>query len=97
MKLKISQQLLKKLLDMGFDHREITKVGVQYSKLQYKKRIDLDTMSTKHSCCALKIEVLYRLGFTVNTIATILEVPPLRVSRVIDNLTASQMCIVDQL
>lgn len=95
MELKISQELLKKLLDMGFDHQEITRIGVQYSKLQYKKRVDLDTMSVKYASCALKIEVLYHLGFTLETIATILELPPVRVSRVIDNLTTNQMCNVN--
>lgn len=97
MKLKISQELLKKLLDVGFYHHEITRLGIEYTKLQYRKKVDLDTMSVKYASCALKIEVLYRLGFTLETIATILEVPPVRVSRVINNLTASQVCNVDQL
>ena len=95
MELKISQELLKKLLDMGFDHQEITRTGVQYTKLQHKKRIDLESLSVKYASCALKIEVLYHLGFTLETIASILEVPRLRVSRVIDNLTANQVCIVN--
>ena len=95
MKLKISQELLSKLLDMGFHHQEITRIGIEYSKLHYKKRVDLDTMSVRYASCALKIEILYHLGFTVNTIATILEVPPVRVSRVIDNLTANQICSVN--
>lgn len=97
MELKISKELLKKLLDMGFYYDEVQRLGMEYTKLQHKKRIDLDTMSIKYPCCALKIEILYSLGFTMETIASILELPPVRVSRVIDNLTASQMCIVDQL
>ena len=94
MKLKISQQLLSELLDMGFHHHEITRLGVEYTKLQYRKKVDLESLSIKYPCCALKIEVLYHLGFTMNTIASILEVPPVRVSRVIDNLTANQTCNV---
>ena len=97
MKLKISQELLSKLMEMGFDHHEITRLGMEYNKLQYKKKVDLESLSVKYASCALKIEVLYHLGFTLETIASILELPPVRVSRVIDNLTASQMCIVDQL
>ena len=95
MKLKISQELLTKLRDMGFYHDEIARIGVEYTKLHYKKRVDLDTMSVKYASCALKVEILYHLGFTLETIATILEVPPVRVSRVINNLTANQICSVN--
>ena len=95
LKIRISKELLKKLLDMGFYYDEIQRLGIEYTKLQHKKRIDLEGMSIKHPCSALKIEILYHLGFTVNTIATILEVPPVRVSRVIDNLTANQICSVN--
>ena len=95
MKLKISKELLEKLLEMGFYHQEITRIGVEYTKLQYRKKVDLDTMSVKYASSALKIEILYNLGFTLDTIATILELPSVRVSRVIDNLTANQMCIVN--
>ena len=95
MKLKISKELLSKLLDMGFYYDEIARIGVEYTKLQHRKKVDLESLSVKYASCALKIEVLYHLGFTVNTIATILEVPPVRVSRVIDNLTTNQICNVD--
>lgn len=95
MQLTISQELLKKLLDIGFDRTEIVKVGIEYSKLQHRRKVDLDTMSVKHSCFALKVEVLHHLGFTMETIAHILKVPRIRVSRIVDDLTASQICIAD--
>lgn len=95
MKLKISQELLSKLMEMGFDHHEITRLGMEYNKLQYKKKVDLESLSVKYACCALKIEILYSLGFTLETIASILELPSVRVSRVIDNLTTNQMCNVN--
>lgn len=94
MELKISQGLFKKMLGIGFQQHEITRIGLEYSRLQYRKKIDLESMTIKHASCALKIEVLYQLGFTLESIADILEVPPIRVSRVIDNLTASQICNV---
>ena len=95
MKLKISQELLEKLLEMGFYYDEIARIGVEYTKLHYRKKVDLESLSIKYPCCALKVEILYNLGFTMNTIATILEVPPVRVSRVINNLTANQICSVN--
>lgn len=95
MEIKISQELFKKLMGMGFQHHEITRIGLEYSRLQYRKKIDLESMTIKHASCALKIEVLYQLGFTLDTIADILELPTLRVSRVIDILTARQICSVN--